>query len=310
MGTEDIAVDAATRADLSSLRALIREAGLDPEGIESCLGGFLVARSNGRIVGTVGLEFYGSNSLLRSLAVEAAERRRGIGATLCRALVRRASHLGVKRLFLLTVDSAPFFRGQGFRECDRSTVPEDVASSAQFGSSVCKSAASMTLETLEGATSSPREALQDVYPGNHCFGCGPGNERGLRLKSYWSAGECLAAFRPAPGQNAGPSPWLNGGIIATLIDCHSIFTAISGSYEREERSFASAPHIWCVTASLAVHYWFPTAIDRELGLVARIRETQGRRTTVHCALLSGGRECATGEVVAARVREGWGTRGR
>lgn len=148
-------------------------------------------------------------------------------------------------------------------------------------------------------------ALQDLLPGNHCFGCGPDNALGLRLKSYPADGGCVARFRPSPQHNAGPEVWLNGGIVATVIDCHSIFTAIADGYRREGRAFASDPLIWCVTGSLSVRYLAPAPIAEEVRLVARATAVSGRKTTVVCELFSGEALCASAETIAIRVGEGW-----
>lgn len=149
------------------------------------------------------------------------------------------------------------------------------------------------------------DALQDLIPGNHCFGCGPRNKLGLQLKSYSEGDRCVARFMPSPQHNAGPEIWLNGGIIATVIDCHSIFTAIAEIYRREERAVGSEPHIWCVTGSLSVRYLKPAPIDREVRLSGRVTAMDGRKTTVACELRSGEELCASAEVLAIRVDESW-----
>ena len=152
------------------------------------------------------------------------------------------------------------------------------------------------------------EALQDLYPGNHCFGCGPANQSGLQLKSYASGDGIVATFLPAPHHNAGPEGWLNGGIVATIMDCHSIFTAIADAYTKDARVFAGEPLIWYVTGSLSVRYERPVPIDKEVQLVANAAQTAGRKTDVNCTLLSGGVTCATAKVVAIRVGDEWKNR--
>jgi hypothetical protein len=69
-------------------------------------------------------------------------------------------------------------------------------------------------------------SLQQAYvPGwQHCYGCGPQNAYGLQLASYWLNQEAVATFQPRPEHCAAPG-YLFGGIIAALIDCHSIATA-------------------------------------------------------------------------------------
>ena len=88
-------------------------------------------------------------------------------------------------------------------------------------------------------------AFQDLIEDNFCFGCGPINEQGLQIKSYWDGpGVSICTYLPEPFQTAGPRGILNGGIIATLIDCHCVCTAIAYAYEREGREVGSVPEIW------------------------------------------------------------------
>ena len=147
-----------------------------------------------------------------------------------------------------------------------------------------------------------RTAFQDSMPGNHCFGCGPDNENGLRIKSFWSAeGESVCRFRPQPHHAAGPRGYLNGGIIATVIDCHAACTAIADAYHRAGRQIGEGELIWYVTGSLKVDYRRPTPIGGELEIRARIAECGERKTWVDCELRSGGEICAEARLLAVRV---------
>jgi len=148
-------------------------------------------------------------------------------------------------------------------------------------------------------------AFQDAIPGNHCYGCGPENPKGLQIKSYWDGDESICEFQPRPEHSAGPAQYLNGGIIATLIDCHCICTAIANAYRAEGRDFGAAPEIWYVTGTLNVSYSKPTPIDCPVTLRARIIEEKPKKTVLHCSLLSDGVECAKGEVIAVRVPDDW-----
>ncbi len=141
--------------------------------------------------------------------------------------------------------------------------------------------------------------------GNYCWGCGTDNEHGLQLKSYWVGDEAVAKWEPKPHHAAGPRRILNGGIIATLIDCHSIWTAIAAAYRAEGRALETEPLIWYVTASLQVSYLRPTPIDQPIELRAQLKEVRERRTTVTCSVFAKSEECARGEVVAVRVPAAW-----
>lgn len=148
-------------------------------------------------------------------------------------------------------------------------------------------------------------ALQDQIPHNHCWGCGPLNPDGLQIKSYAEGDETVCNFMPQPQHMAGPTSIVNGGIIATVIDCHSVCTAIAHAYGGEDRPIGSAPEIWCATASLNVEYLRPAPIDAPMQLRARVTGGEGRRITVACSVYSGETEVARAAVVAVRVRESW-----
>jgi hypothetical protein len=75
------------------------------------------------------------------------------------------------------------------------------------------------LQVPEASAAVTGHAFQDQIPANFCYGCGPGNPVGLHIRSIWAGDEALCVFQPAPYHAAGPRHILNGGIIATLIDC-------------------------------------------------------------------------------------------
>jgi len=68
-------------------------------------------------------------------------------------------------------------------------------------------------------------SLQEKYaPNNSCFGCGPANAQGLRIRSFPKGEEVVAEWIPQSKYEAFPGV-LNGGIIGTLLDCHCNWTA-------------------------------------------------------------------------------------
>lgn len=145
-------------------------------------------------------------------------------------------------------------------------------------------------------------ALQDVWPEATCYGCGPANERGLRIKSYWSAdgSEVICRFEPRPEYNAGFPNVMYGGLVASLIDCHSIWTAIAWTYREEGREHGSLPAISYVTGSLNVRYLRPTDLDEPALLRARVTELHPKKALVACSFFSGDVQTAEGTVVAVR----------
>lgn len=145
-------------------------------------------------------------------------------------------------------------------------------------------------------------ALQDrIRPfGQTCYGCGQENPHGLRIRSFWEGEEGVCRWQPEPWHVAGPG-FLNGGVIATLLDCHMGTVATAYAYRQEGREPGTEPHLFYVTATLRVDYLKPTPIEGEVELRARVTGAEGRRLTLTCALRSGGEETARGEAVFVKV---------
>ena len=148
-------------------------------------------------------------------------------------------------------------------------------------------------------------AFQDQIPGNHCWGCGPDNPDGLHLKSDWEGGVAVARWTPSPAHAAGPLHVLNGGIIATVLDCHGVCTAIADAYRGEGRPIGSEPDLWFATTSIEVEYLRPTPIEAELRLVGMVGDGDGRKATVECILEAAGKERARAVVKSVRVPDEW-----
>lgn len=150
-------------------------------------------------------------------------------------------------------------------------------------------------------------SLQEQIPHNHCFGCGPFNEGGLNLKSYWSgSGPSIARFTPQSQHCSSPLHFVSGGIIATLLDCHSICTAMAAAYHTEARAIGSLPLCNYATASLIIRYRRPAPMQTELELAAEILDvTDKKGYMLQCSLRADGKLCAEGEVQALPVPLSW-----
>ncbi len=150
-------------------------------------------------------------------------------------------------------------------------------------------------------TEAPRASLQQRFaPGSICFGCGPANARGLHLASYVEAeGSVRATFRPEPHHEAFPGV-LNGGIIGTLLDCHSNWTAAHTLMLH--RGAISPP--CTVTADYHVRLRAPTPTNQRLSLVARAVEIDGDRCVVEAELSSAERVTASCRGTFVAVRPG------
>lgn len=149
-----------------------------------------------------------------------------------------------------------------------------------------------------------QKAFQDYYPDDlaQCYGCGRLNEHGLQIKSYWDGEESVSTFVPRPYHTAMPG-FAYGGLIASVIDCHSTGTAAAAAYRAQGREQDSQPPLRFVTASLHVDYLQPTPIEGPLELRSQVKEIKGRKVVVSTTLSVGGEVCARGEVVAVQMRE-------
>ena len=147
-----------------------------------------------------------------------------------------------------------------------------------------------------------RRPIQDDYPDqlSHCYGCGTLNEHGLRIQSYWEDGEAVCVFTPEPYHVAIPG-YVYGGLIASLIDCHSIGTAAAATYRALGREQGSEPRLRFVTGALHVDYLRPTPLGVPLEVRARATEVKGRKVVVAATLSAEGKVCARGEVVAVQM---------
>ncbi|MDA1278901.1 MAG: PaaI family thioesterase [Chloroflexi bacterium] len=126
--------------------------------------------------------------------------------------------------------------------------------------------------------STERTYFQDGLHGNHCFGCGTWNDKGLRIKSFWDGDESVCIFEPELHHSAMPPDVMNGGVIASVIDCHGVCSAIADAYKTEGREVGEGDKIWYATASLTVNYRKPTPVDGPVTARARLTEKTDRKT--------------------------------
>ena len=133
------------------------------------------------------------------------------------------------------------------------------------------------------------ESLQDRYaPETTCFGCGPANAKGLRIKSRVEGDEVVAEWTPERHHEAF-SGFVNGGIIGVLFDCHCNWTA---AYHLMVRAGDAAPP-FTVTSGYAVKLRRPTPSGGPLRLRARVVESSHDRAVVEATLEADGLERAS-----------------
>lgn len=151
------------------------------------------------------------------------------------------------------------------------------------------------------------KAFQDYYPENlsHCYGCGSHNPHGHQIKTVWDGDETVTRFTPQPYHTAVPG-FVYGGLIASLVDCHSTGTAAAAAYRAEGRDMDTQPPLRFVTGSLHVDYLKPTPLGQELEIRGRVKEIKGRKVIVESTVYADGVATARGEVVAVQMPETFG----
>lgn len=146
----------------------------------------------------------------------------------------------------------------------------------------------------------PEKSLQETYaPQNACFGCGPANEKGLRIRSFVRGDEVVAEWMPQPQYEAF-SGVLNGGIIGALLDCHSNWAATWHLMQKN-----GSEHPPCtVTADYAIKLLRPTPTSGPVSLTAAIVDSTEDRAVVEAKLIAGGKVCATCRGTFVAVKPG------
>jgi hypothetical protein len=151
---------------------------------------------------------------------------------------------------------------------------------------------------VPGTGSGP--ALQDEYAAQSiCFGCGPANEQGLRIKSRRFERGLRTVFEPAPEHQAF-SGIVCGGILGTLIDCHGNWTAAVALMDRDGTSELPST----VTARYEVTLRRPTPAGTAIVITSEVAELLPDRATVNVACAVDGVVTATGSGTFVAVSEG------
>jgi amino-acid N-acetyltransferase len=96
------------------------------------MSNFLYAGPATSPIGIVGLQFYGSDALLRSLVVSPSHRAKGLGQQLVEHAERHARARGIATVYLLTTTAEHFFRSRGYVVTPRDTAPSAIRSTPEF----------------------------------------------------------------------------------------------------------------------------------------------------------------------------------
>ncbi len=146
----------------------------------------------------------------------------------------------------------------------------------------------------------PNPSVQEEHaPSSICFGCGPANENGLRIRSFRSGDGLEMEFSPKDEHQAFPG-MINGGIIGTLLDCHGNWTAAIALMDQSNESEPPCT----VTASYSVKLRRPTPFGVALQVSSEVEEISEDRVKVRMILRADDEVCATGEGLFVAVKEG------
>ena len=118
--------------DLAAIERLLVASQLPTTGVADALEGFIVAEHDGKVVGVIGLERCSEYALLRSAAVDASWRGRGLGRELVHRIIAEAETRGVRALYLLTATAEHYFPSFGFQPTSRDEVPDPVRRTREF----------------------------------------------------------------------------------------------------------------------------------------------------------------------------------
>jgi len=145
-----------------------------------------------------------------------------------------------------------------------------------------------------------QKSLQETYAAKStCYGCGPSNPKGLRIRSFPLGNTVVCEWKPEPHHEAYIGA-LNGGVIGTLMDCHSNWTAAWALMQRDGLNHAPCT----VTAEYFIKLHRPTPTASGIRIVAQVVELKEDRATVEAELTAGGKVCATSRGTFVAVQEG------
>ena len=122
--------------DIDKIKALLKQSNLPYEDIVESVVNFLTEEAADELIGFIGLEQFGKEGLIRSLAIEDSCKSQGLGKKLIEQLILKCKAIGVNRLHLLTTTASDYFLKYGFRISQRDEAPPSVLKSKEF-SEIC-----------------------------------------------------------------------------------------------------------------------------------------------------------------------------
>ena len=152
-------------------------------------------------------------------------------------------------------------------------------------------------------TLDPNKSLQETYaPSGRCFGCGPANEKGLRIRSFATSdsadAKLVCDWTPEKHHEAFEGV-LNGGIIGALLDCHMNWTTVFHLMKKGNLDHAPC----CVTADFQVVLKRPTPLG-PVHIESRVLSSEADRATIEATMTAGGKVTAIGTGTFVAVKPG------
>lgn len=111
---------------------LLKASKLDSSDLDQPNIRLFCLKENDKLKGVGGLEVIGSVALLRSVAVDTAYQKQGLGVLLVSHIEKAAKELGLSALYLLTNTAADFFKAQNYQVILRDNFAEPLKQTAQF----------------------------------------------------------------------------------------------------------------------------------------------------------------------------------
>ena len=151
LNNASISLRQAVPADWPAVETLLLTNKLPTEGASEHLPTYVLAISNGEVVGSAGAEVYGSVALLRSVAIAPGLQKQGIGRLLVERMIQEARARGIASLHLLTVTASEYFAQYGFKRGNIGDAPAALKTSAEFQGACPACAAFMSLPLRESS---------------------------------------------------------------------------------------------------------------------------------------------------------------
>lgn len=134
--------------DFCAVRDLLADTDLSHEDLSpGAMRDFVGLTAAGGLVAIAGLELFGGDGLLRSVATRPGARGTGLGKKVTSAAEARARRAGVARLWLLTETAEGFFARLGWEKTGRESAPSSIRETTQFRS-LCPASATLMVKRL------------------------------------------------------------------------------------------------------------------------------------------------------------------